>query len=309
MSRPRIRSLKPECWQDEAIGALSMGARLLFVGLITMADDEGRFRAQPSMLLGQLFPWDDVPPRKLAEWLAELEAGRLIVRYEIEGKPYGAFRNWRRHQRINRPTASELPQPPFPEVVAANSCGDSVNEAAQTQQAVHGTDATICSTPFTPSYARGSDRIGKEGKPPQPPEQARGEQGHSGKASPRANSRAHGTNPRKADQRHLAAVAAERCSLALAALTEPTDEHQAGWERLKTALHRSVNEQTWIVLVEPLRLAAVEGSTLVIDGPSDSMMFAPIRLPRVLAGCCEELGVDARFASKDEHNGLSGEAA
>lgn len=309
MSRPRIRSLKPECWQDEAIGALSMGARLLFVGLITMADDEGRFRAQPSMLLGQLFPWDDVPPRKLADWLTELDAGRLIVRYEIEGKPYGAFRNWRRHQRINRPTVSELPQPPFPEVVAANSCGDSVNEPTQTQQDVHGTDATICSTPFTPSYARGSDRIGKEGKPPQPPEQARGEQGHSGKASPRANSRALGTNPRTADKRHLAAVAAERCSLALAALTEPNDEQRADWERLKTALHRSVSVQTQDVILEPLLLAAVEGSVLVIDGPDGAMTFAPLRLKTALTACCEDLGVEARFASHDEHDGLSGEAA
>lgn len=36
-SRPRIRTLKPECWQDEKIGQLSRDARLLFVGLITMA--------------------------------------------------------------------------------------------------------------------------------------------------------------------------------------------------------------------------------------------------------------------------------
>lgn len=57
-TRPRIRTLKPELWQNEKVGDLSHGARLLFVGLITMADDEGRFRARPSVILGHVFPYD-----------------------------------------------------------------------------------------------------------------------------------------------------------------------------------------------------------------------------------------------------------
>lgn len=121
MSRPRIRTLKPECWQDERVGALSRDARLLWVGLITMADDEGRLRALPSMILGHAFPWDEIPPRKLSEWIEEIEGQQLIIRYEDAGKPYVAFRNWRRHQQINKSRPSELPPPPDPVVVRENS--------------------------------------------------------------------------------------------------------------------------------------------------------------------------------------------
>lgn len=118
--RPRIRSIKPEAWQDEKVGALSRDARLLMVGLITMADDEGRLRAQPSMILGHVFPWDEIPPRKLGDLLSEIAGLGVILQYEHNSRPYIAFRHWRRHQQINKPTASELPPPPDPVVVEEN---------------------------------------------------------------------------------------------------------------------------------------------------------------------------------------------
>jgi hypothetical protein len=63
--RPRIRTIKPEMWADEKVGQLSRDARLLFVGLITMADDEGRLRGCPAAILGHVFPYDDDALRKL----------------------------------------------------------------------------------------------------------------------------------------------------------------------------------------------------------------------------------------------------
>jgi hypothetical protein len=112
MTRPRIRTLKPEMWADESIGALSRDARLLFIGLITMADDSGRFRALPSAILGHVFPYDDDALRKLERWTKELEAGHLLVRYEVAGVMYGALTGWSKHQKINRATPSTLPSPP-----------------------------------------------------------------------------------------------------------------------------------------------------------------------------------------------------
>jgi len=112
MTRPRIRSLKPETWADEKIGRLSRDARLLFIGLITMADDDGRFRALPSAILGHVFPYDDDAARRLDKWMGELEAQRLVVRYEADGFTYGSLNGWARHQRINRASISELPAPP-----------------------------------------------------------------------------------------------------------------------------------------------------------------------------------------------------
>jgi hypothetical protein len=40
----RIRTIKPEFWEDEGNGRLSALARLLFIATFNMADDEGRLR-------------------------------------------------------------------------------------------------------------------------------------------------------------------------------------------------------------------------------------------------------------------------
>jgi hypothetical protein len=111
-TRPRIRSLKPEIWQDEKIGDLSSWARLLFLGFITMADDEGRFRARPSLILGHVFPYDDEAAKKINGWMSEVEQGGLVRFYEVDGKPYGMLPGFTKHQRINRPSLSSLPTPP-----------------------------------------------------------------------------------------------------------------------------------------------------------------------------------------------------
>lgn len=165
-NRPRIRSIKPEAWQDENVGALSHGARLLMVGLITMADDEGRLRALPSVILGHVFPWDEIPPRKLETWLAEIERAGVIVRYRDEGKPYAAFRHWRRHQKINKPTPSVLPPPPDPVVLRENSLPDSRSATGELpERSGNG------SCPPARADRIGSDRNGTE--PPLPPQGGR----------------------------------------------------------------------------------------------------------------------------------------
>lgn len=119
--RPRIRSLKPEMWADEKIGCLSRDARLLLLGMVTMADDEGRFRARRSELIGHVFPADDDAIDLVNLWVSEIKEQGLVLFYLVDGTPYGAFRNWRRHQRINKPTGSTLPPPPSPKVVRDNS--------------------------------------------------------------------------------------------------------------------------------------------------------------------------------------------
>lgn len=126
MSRPRIRTVKPEHAQDERVGRLSRDARLLFfTGLVTMADDEGRLRAMPALIIGHVFPYDaDVTSAKLRKWLDEIEREGMIVRYEHQGTPYIAIRRWKRHQRIDRPAESTLPAPPDPGLVAENSTND-----------------------------------------------------------------------------------------------------------------------------------------------------------------------------------------
>src|SRR5690348_16547850 len=112
--RPRIRSLKPEMWADEKVGCVSRDARLLFVGLITMADDDGRLRAMPAAILGHVFPYDLDALKKLAGWIDELAVAGLALPYTVAGHSYIVLPGFERHQVINRRKESTLPSPPPP---------------------------------------------------------------------------------------------------------------------------------------------------------------------------------------------------
>jgi hypothetical protein len=112
--RPRIRSIKPEAWQDERLGCVSREGRLLWVVLVTLADDEGRFRALPALILGHGFPFDKDAPKKLSGWLEEVAGAGLIRLYSVGGHDYGMFPRWTDNQRISKPSASVLPAPPSP---------------------------------------------------------------------------------------------------------------------------------------------------------------------------------------------------
>ena len=110
--RPRIRTLKPECWQDQKLGRVSRDARLLWTVLITLADDEGRFLSLPSVVLGHGYPYDSDAPKKLAGWMGELTDERLVEVYEADGIQYGWLPKWELHQKVNKAKASTLAAPP-----------------------------------------------------------------------------------------------------------------------------------------------------------------------------------------------------
>lgn len=91
----RIRTVKPEFFDDDVLAQMSMTARLLFVGLWTQADREGRVRDEPKRLRARLLPYDEVDADRL---LDELVAGGFIVRYRSEGRPVLQVVNFLRHQ-------------------------------------------------------------------------------------------------------------------------------------------------------------------------------------------------------------------
>jgi hypothetical protein len=106
----RIRTIKPELPQSETIGALSRDARLLFIQLFTIADDAGRARAASRLLASLLYPYDEDAAGLIDGWLGELEDRRCIRRYEVDGSQYLEVTKWLEHQKIDRPSASRLPE-------------------------------------------------------------------------------------------------------------------------------------------------------------------------------------------------------
>jgi hypothetical protein len=106
----RIRTIKPEFPQSESMGRISRDARLTFILLWTMADDAGRLRGHPRLIASLLFPCDDDAGEKVESWLAELVQEGCIARYKADGHHYIEICQWRKHQKIDHPTASRFPE-------------------------------------------------------------------------------------------------------------------------------------------------------------------------------------------------------
>jgi hypothetical protein len=96
----RIRSIHPGFFTDEDFVQVSAFARLLLLGLGTEADDKGTFPWKPVSLKMKLFPMDMVD---IQELLRELTDADAIRRYQVDGKEFGAIRNFRVHQRPKKP--------------------------------------------------------------------------------------------------------------------------------------------------------------------------------------------------------------
>jgi hypothetical protein len=108
----RIRTIKPEFPQSESVGRLSRDARLLFLQLLTVADDFGRLRAAIPVLAGQLYPYDSDAAELLPLWLEELRKQDHIARYVTDGTIYIQISGWSKHQRTDNAAKSRIPPPP-----------------------------------------------------------------------------------------------------------------------------------------------------------------------------------------------------
>lgn len=108
----RKRMIDPGIWPDEGFLELSHTGRLLFIGLISWADDEGRGVASAKSLKSKLFPGDDI---SISEIDANLEAVALYTHttvYEVEGVRYYQLAKWRSYQKVDHPSKSTLPAIP-----------------------------------------------------------------------------------------------------------------------------------------------------------------------------------------------------
>lgn len=109
---PRIRTIKPELWESEKLGRLSVLARLSFVGLISLADDEGRGRGDPAFLFARLHAYaPDVGPKDMRKALDEIAGVGLAAFYQAAGCSYYAIPTWADNQKIDKPSTSKLPAP------------------------------------------------------------------------------------------------------------------------------------------------------------------------------------------------------
>jgi hypothetical protein len=101
------RWIKQAYCTSSRIHAASPEARDLWVRLLLAVDDHGYYYGDPQLIASTCFPLQP-NARKCEQLLAELEAARLIVRYEHDGKAYLGMCQWAERAR----SKPKFPAPP-----------------------------------------------------------------------------------------------------------------------------------------------------------------------------------------------------
>lgn len=105
----RSRNIKPGFFTNDELAECHPLGRLLFAGLWTIADKEGRLDDRPKKIKAMLLPFDEADCDAL---LQQLNDHKFITRYQVNGGCYIQISNWKKHQNPHcKEAASEIPEP------------------------------------------------------------------------------------------------------------------------------------------------------------------------------------------------------
>lgn len=103
----RARNIKPGFFTNEDLVELDFATRLLFAGLWTVADREGRLQDRPKKIKIDVFPADNLD---IDAMLQQLHDTKFIQRYEVDGAKFIQITSWDKHQNPHHTEkASEIP--------------------------------------------------------------------------------------------------------------------------------------------------------------------------------------------------------
>jgi hypothetical protein len=122
----RTRYIKPDFFRDEDLKNLPFEARLVYIGLWTEADREGRLEDRPERLKIELMPYDKVDVNKVLDMLATHKNSikrPFIIRYSVNDEKYIQILKWHAHQKPHH-SEKESIIPPIPPQYKPNGDGE-----------------------------------------------------------------------------------------------------------------------------------------------------------------------------------------
>ena len=102
---PRIRSIKPDFWNDEKLGQEPEVIMLTFIGLWNFSDDYGVVKANHIWLKNQIYPYKDkLRIDAFSSWLQRLSELEAIIPFTYRGESFYYIRTFRKHQKVEKPS-------------------------------------------------------------------------------------------------------------------------------------------------------------------------------------------------------------
>jgi hypothetical protein len=105
----RARNIKPGFFTNDELVELPMATRLLFIGLWTLADREGRLEDRPRKIKMEIFPADEID---VDEALSTLVSSGFIHRYPMGEGRFIQVIHFAKHQRPHSNEAKSTIPPP-----------------------------------------------------------------------------------------------------------------------------------------------------------------------------------------------------
>lgn len=107
----RSRLIAPEFWESDSVNDLTIRQRLLFLGLISNADDQGRLKGRAEFIRSKVFIYDPIDPGAIQADLDAIAAIHGIILYEDSGRRYVQVVKWWSFQHPTWSQPSDLPAP------------------------------------------------------------------------------------------------------------------------------------------------------------------------------------------------------
>jgi len=98
-------------WSSRNNLQLTLRQRLLFIGLFTCADDQGRVDGHPGLIRSEIFKFDEFTTEEIAADLDAIEATSAIIKYSQDGMENIQLTAWWDHQKLQWAQPSDFPAP------------------------------------------------------------------------------------------------------------------------------------------------------------------------------------------------------
>jgi hypothetical protein len=122
------RIIRESSLTSDTLDKLSAEAERLFFRLTIVADDKGRFNADPRVILARCYPLrvGRMKAEQVSRWVQELAKSEAIILYAHgdPAKTYGHFPNWEKYQRVYG-LHSKFPAPTEESRIVPHSAGSS----------------------------------------------------------------------------------------------------------------------------------------------------------------------------------------
>ena len=108
MSRERM--IYPEIWDSEDFMSLSLEARILWLGLITLADDHGKGKFSPKLWGKKVFHGcSKVVQSSISKYAYEISQKGMVLFHELAGHLYYYIPKWDLYQKLKYKKRSFIP--------------------------------------------------------------------------------------------------------------------------------------------------------------------------------------------------------